>query len=157
MRPADLIEHVEPTHVRHHDVQQHEVELGRCQLAERLVLKGHEVTVVTSTDVHRSANVMNGVAIREFAIRGNGMEGLYGEVATYQQYLLECDFDLICIYAAQQWTCDAFLPVLDEMMESGLVTLERARVLQYGRKRSSYFNRLKQSVLHHLHLHEKRV
>jgi uncharacterized protein len=49
----------------------------------------------------------------------------------------------------------AFLPVLDEMMESGLVTLERARVLQYGRKRSSYFERLKESALQHLHIHEK--
>jgi uncharacterized protein len=54
--------------------------------------------------------------------------------------------------------CDAeekinpFLPVLDEMMESGLVTLEKARVLQYGRTRSSYFERLKKSVLQHLHI-----
>jgi PII-like signaling protein len=46
---------------------------------------------------------------------------------------------------------NAFLPVLDQMMESGLVTLERARVVQYGRKRSDYIERLKQSVLHHLH------
>jgi uncharacterized protein len=50
---------------------------------------------------------------------------------------------------------NAFLPVIDEMMESGLVTLERARVLQYGRKRSGYFNRLKESVLQRLHIHEK--
>jgi PII-like signaling protein len=50
---------------------------------------------------------------------------------------------------------NAFLPVIDEMMESGLVTLERARVLQYGRKRSSYFKRLKESVLQHLHIREK--
>jgi uncharacterized protein len=50
---------------------------------------------------------------------------------------------------------NAFLPVLDEMMESGLVTLERAQVLQYGRKRSSYFKRLKESLLQHLHVHEK--
>jgi uncharacterized protein len=49
----------------------------------------------------------------------------------------------------------AFLPVLDEMMESGLVTLERARVLQYGRKRSGYFKRLKESALQHLHVYEK--
>ncbi len=46
---------------------------------------------------------------------------------------------------------DAFLPVLDEMMESGLVTLEKARVLQYGRKRSGYLERLKKSVRQHLH------
>jgi uncharacterized protein len=47
---------------------------------------------------------------------------------------------------------NAFLPVLDEMMESGLVTLERAQVLCYGRKRSSYMERLKKSVLQHLHI-----
>jgi PII-like signaling protein len=46
---------------------------------------------------------------------------------------------------------NAFLPVLDAMMESGLVTLERARVLQYGRKRPGYFDRLKESVRQRLH------
>lgn len=43
---------------------------------------------------------------------------------------------------------EAFLPVLDEMMESGLVTLEKARVLQYGRKRSGYLERLKERLFH---------
>ncbi len=47
---------------------------------------------------------------------------------------------------------NAFLPVLDDMMESGLVTLEKARVLQYGKKRSSYMERLKKSVRERLHL-----
>jgi PII-like signaling protein len=50
---------------------------------------------------------------------------------------------------------NAFLPVLDEMMESGLVTLEKARVLQYGRKRSGYFKRLKESALRRLHVGER--
>ena len=39
-------------------------------------------------------------------------------------------------------------------MESGLVTLEKARVLQYGKKRSSYIERLKKSVREHLHRNE---
>jgi uncharacterized protein len=47
---------------------------------------------------------------------------------------------------------NAFLPVLDDMMESGLVTLEKARVLRYGRKRSGYLERLKESMRHRLHL-----
>lgn len=47
---------------------------------------------------------------------------------------------------------NAFLPVLDAMMESGLVTLERARVLQYGRKRLGYFDRLRESVRQRFHL-----
>ena len=47
---------------------------------------------------------------------------------------------------------NAFLPILDDMMESGLVTLEKARVLQYGKKRSGYLERLKKSMRDHLHL-----
>jgi PII-like signaling protein len=31
---------------------------------------------------------------------------------------------------------DAFLPVLDAMMPSGLVTLEKVQVLQYGEQRN---------------------
>jgi uncharacterized protein len=46
---------------------------------------------------------------------------------------------------------NAFLPVLDDMMESGLVTLEKARVLQYGRKRAGYLERLKKGMRHRLH------
>jgi uncharacterized protein len=42
-----------------------------------------------------------------------------------------------------------FLPVLDLMMESGLVTLEKAKVLQYGRKRSSFLERLKSEFARH--------
>jgi uncharacterized protein len=49
---------------------------------------------------------------------------------------------------------NAFLPVLDEMMESGLVTLERARVLQYGRKRSGYLERLRKSLFNRLHIEQ---
>lgn len=44
---------------------------------------------------------------------------------------------------------ELFLPVLDEMMESGLVTLEAARVLQYGRHRPGLFERLKERLGQH--------
>ena len=36
-----------------------------------------------------------------------------------------------------------FLPVLDNMMGSGLVTLEAAKVLQYGRQRAPLLERIK--------------
>jgi uncharacterized protein len=49
---------------------------------------------------------------------------------------------------------EAFLPVFDEMMESGLVTLEKARVLQYGRKRSGYLERLTKGLLQRLHIEQ---
>jgi PII-like signaling protein len=41
---------------------------------------------------------------------------------------------------------DAFLPMLDTMMESGLVTLEKAKVLQYGRHRPGLLERLKAAL-----------
>jgi uncharacterized protein len=51
----------------------------------------------------------------------------------------------------------AFLPVLDEIMESGLVTIEKARVIQYGRTRSSYLERLTKSLRDHLGLASPRA
>lgn len=44
---------------------------------------------------------------------------------------------------------DAFLPILDGMMESGLVTLEKVKVLQYGRQRSGLLQRLKDQLTGH--------
>jgi uncharacterized protein len=42
-----------------------------------------------------------------------------------------------------------FLPILDEMMESGLVTLEAAKVLQYSRQRTGFLQRIKQHFGRH--------
>jgi uncharacterized protein len=39
---------------------------------------------------------------------------------------------------------NTFLPVLDQMMESGLVTLEVAKVLQYGRHRAGLLKRIRE-------------
>jgi PII-like signaling protein len=44
---------------------------------------------------------------------------------------------------------DAFLPVLDGMMESGLVTLEKVKVLHYGRRRDGILQRLKDHIMPH--------
>lgn len=46
---------------------------------------------------------------------------------------------------------NGFLPALDEMMESGLITLERAQVLQYGRQRMGFFARIRQEFSGHSH------
>jgi hypothetical protein len=43
---------------------------------------------------------------------------------------------------------EASLPVLDVMMESGLVTLEKAKVLQYGRSRTGLLDRIKSGFRH---------
>jgi uncharacterized protein len=46
---------------------------------------------------------------------------------------------------------NSFLPILDDMMESGLVTLEAAKVLQYSRHRAGLLQRIKQQLGRHSH------
>jgi len=53
------------------------------------------------------------------------------------------DVPVIIEIVDSQEKIDGFLPVLDEMMESGLVTMEVAKVLQYGRQRAGILARIK--------------
>ena len=88
-------------------------------------------------------------------LRGPMGFGKSSHLHTAKILRLSMDLPLVIEIVDSEEKINAFLPMIDEMMESGLVTLERARVLQYGRKRSSYFKRLKESVLQHLHIREK--
>ena len=54
------------------------------------------------------------------------------------------DLPVVVEIVDDQEKIDAFLPVLDEMMESGLVTIETAKVLQYGRHRTGLLQRIKE-------------
>lgn len=85
------------------------------QLSERLVRRGHDVTVATTRIPDRMAGSQNGVRIREFEISGNLVNGLKGEVERYQEFLLSSDFDIVTNFAAQQWATDIMLPVLDRV------------------------------------------
>ena len=85
------------------------------QLAERLVTRGHQVTVATTKLPTRNFNTLNGVVIKEFGVSGNFVSGMVGEVEQYQKYAVEGDFVVVMIMAAQQWTFDALWPVLDKM------------------------------------------
>jgi len=85
------------------------------QLSERLVRLGHEVTVVTTRLPHRKNYLVNGVKIVEFNISGNFASGMRGEVALYQRFILDSSFDVITNFAAQQWTTDAMITLLDQI------------------------------------------
>jgi L-malate glycosyltransferase len=85
------------------------------QLAERLVARGHSVTVATTHLPERRSRELNGVTIAEFKVSGNLVRGLAGDVDTYRKYILTGDYDVFLVKAAQQWTVDALLPVLDSM------------------------------------------
>lgn len=85
------------------------------QISERLVAAGHEVTVATTKLAERDFTELNGVRLIEFSVAGNFVRGLTGEVDRYREFLKEFPADVILIKAAQQWTFDASLDILDDL------------------------------------------
>jgi glycosyltransferase involved in cell wall biosynthesis len=85
------------------------------QIAERLVKRGHSVTVATSKLAAGQVAEHNGVKIEPFAITGNEARGIEGEVDRFRDFVVAFPGDAILIKAAQQWTFDALLPVLDRI------------------------------------------
>lgn len=83
------------------------------QIAERLVRRGHEVTIATTRLADRNFSEHNGVRIVEFGVTGNLVRGMQGEIAQYQEFVKNFSCDALMIKAAQQWTFDALWPVLD--------------------------------------------
>lgn len=96
-------------------------------LSERMVKAGHDVTVATRKLSNRKYLTHNGVKIVEFNIRPtsqNGMStvtGLAGDVKKYQDFLVNSSFDIVMTYAAQQWTTDLMLPVLDKIRAKKII------------------------------------
>jgi glycosyltransferase involved in cell wall biosynthesis len=85
------------------------------QVSERLVERGHQVTVATSKLAGRNDRTINGVRVEGFAISGNAVRGFEGEVGRYEQFLLHSQFDVMMNYAAQQWATDLVLPLLEHL------------------------------------------
>jgi PII-like signaling protein len=84
-------------------------------LYEALVLKAREAGLAGAT-----------------VLRGPLGYGHTTHLHTTKILRLSNDLPLVVEIVETQQKIDAFLPVLDEMMESGLVTIEKARVLRYG-------------------------
>lgn len=84
------------------------------QLGERFVEFGHEVHVATSKIDGRDLNC-NGVQIHEFQISGNFVKGMVGQHNDYKNFLMTQKFDVIMFYAAQQWTFDLAIDLIDKI------------------------------------------
>lgn len=84
-------------------------------VSRELVRRGHEVTVATTRLGHRQETELDGARIEEFEISGNAVHGISGEVERYRSFVSGGGFDVVMTYAAQQWTTDALLPVLEEI------------------------------------------
>ncbi|MBI9086570.1 MAG: glycosyltransferase [Desulfobacterales bacterium] len=82
-------------------------ELVVQQVSERLVRRGHRVTVATTEMAVRETDRLNGVEIAGFAVKGALGRRIAGpDVERYRNFLLTCDADVVMNYAAQQWATD---------------------------------------------------
>jgi len=88
---------------------------GGLPLYEAIVLKAREMHIAGAT-----------------MLRGHVGFGHSSRIHTTKILRLSQDLPIVVEIVDSQEKIDAFLPVLDEMMSSGLVTLEKVQVLQYG-------------------------
>jgi PII-like signaling protein len=65
-------------------------------------------------------------------LRGHIGFGHSSRIHTTKILRLSQDLPVVVEIVDSQEKIDTFLPVLDGMMSSGLITMERAEVLQYG-------------------------
>ena len=87
----------------------------------------HEAIVLKAREMH-----LGGATV----LRGHVGFGRSSVLHTTKILRLSQDLPVVVEIVDSQEKIDAFLPVLDGMMSSGLVTLERVRVLQYGTDRA---------------------
>lgn len=85
------------------------------QISERLVQRGHQVTVATSNDQRRQEKIIRGVEVRSFDVHGKSAIGIWGDVSGYQNFLLDFNPDIIVNFAAQQWATDLTIPLLSRL------------------------------------------
>jgi PII-like signaling protein len=94
---------------------------GENDRFQRLPL--HEAIVLKAREMH-----LGGATV----LRGHIGFGHSSRIHTTKILRLSQDLPVVVEIIDSQEKIETFLPVLDGMMSSGLITMERAEVLQYG-------------------------
>jgi len=92
---------------------------GSSPLYEAIVLKARELHLAGAT-----------------VLRGPMGFGKSSRLQTSKILRLSEDLPLLIEIVDSEDSINRFLPILDQMMTSGLITLEKVQVLQYGEKAS---------------------
>src|SRR6202035_3672822 len=101
---------------------------GENDRFQRLPL--HEAIVLKAREMH-----LGGATV----LRGHIGFGHSSRIHATKFLRLSQDLPVVVEIVDSQEKIDTFLPVLDGMMSSGLVTIERAEVLQYGTEEARPF------------------
>lgn len=120
------------------------------QLSERLVKRGHNVTVATSTHPARNFKELNGVKIEQFKLSGNTVTGVHGTKAEQRRYIdfiSQDNFDLMLNSCAQTWSTDLVFPLLETLsckkvfLPSGYSALNHLLFRRYYGRMPAILNR----------------
>jgi hypothetical protein len=98
---------------------------GENDKFQRLPL--HEAIVLKAREMHLAGATV---------LRGHAGFGHSSRIHATKFLRLSQDLPVVVEIVDSKEKIDAFLPVLDGMMSSGLITMERAEVLQYGTEES---------------------
>jgi PII-like signaling protein len=98
---------------------------GENDKFQRLPL--HEAIVLKAREMHLAGATV---------LRGHIGFGHSSRIHATRFLRLSQDLPVVVEIVDSKEKIDAFLPVLDGMMSSGLITMERAEVLQYGTEES---------------------
>lgn len=90
----------------------------------------HEAIVLKAREMH-----LGGATV----LRGHIGFGHSSRIHATRFLRLSQDLPIVVEIIDSQEKIDSFLPVLDGMMSSGLITMERAEVLQYGTEEAGPF------------------
>jgi len=127
------------------------------ELAMNFSRSGHNVTVATSQHIDslkKSEKFKKKIKILRFKVSGNSVRGFKGDINSYQRFLIESKFDIILLYAAQQWSFDLVLPIIDKVNSNlffapcGFSKLNNFFYRDYFKKLPKYLKKFKINILH---------
>lgn len=86
------------------------------RIAARLAARGHEVHVATASQpLAPSQEVVDGVVVHRFVVRGNAVTGLDGDIRGFREFAMSGQWDVVMMHCAQAWSTDALLPYLGQL------------------------------------------
>lgn len=84
-------------------------------LAEGLHNQGHNVYIATRKYNFKEQEVINGINVFRFNIKRNWIKTLCGDIASYQKFILNENFDVIIAECTECAVFDAFLPIIHKI------------------------------------------
>tara|TARA_A100001011_G_scaffold361584_1_gene409797 strand:- start:281 stop:1402 length:1122 start_codon:yes stop_codon:yes gene_type:complete len=126
------------------------------ELAKNLSKKGNKITIATSRFKNslKKLEYKNNLKIIRFNISGNKVRGFKGDTKEYQNFLLNTKFDVILIYAAQQWTLDLVIPIINKIKSNlflapcGFSKLNNLFYKNYFKELPTVLKKFKLNILH---------